>query len=477
MLTPEQCLAVQHFKTGEAERVVAFAGAGKTSTLVTMAKCAPNRRGFYLAFNKSIATEASLKFPRSVTCRTTHSVAFGTVVRMGFDGDRHLMNTPRSRTFDISAVLLKAKLPMHDDTFRSIVGTTITRFCQSDADEIQERHVPRVPGLSDADQEFLYRWAPIVAEQVWNRMADPSDDMPLGSDGYIKVWALSRPRIAADYIFVDEAQDLNPVLINVIRNQQAQVVAVGDGHQQIYEWRGARDALKILAGREFRLTKSFRFGAEIARAANGVLAAMGEEFPLAGFEMVKDQVTSVFAAATIDAVLCRSNAGVIESAMEYLDDGRAVYTPGGAGELRTLVEDAEALKSGRPARSASLMGFAKWKDVEDYVKTDEGASLKVFVNLVGRYGTGKLKGLLNRIDDKPTPGCVTISTAHKGKGLEWHTVKINYDFLPGDAEDDVNINMAERRLFYVAITRAKTSLVVDPYMLEAYSTANQDDDG
>lgn len=471
MLTPEQCEAVAYYAKELPMKVIAFAGAGKTSTLVTMAKQAPYRRGFYLAFNKSIATEAATKFPRSVTCKTTHSVAFGACVRQGYSADRKLLKDPYSRQFEVTSV--RGEMPMHVDTFKSIVAATVKRFCQSNAREIKENHVPRVPGLSPEDQEFLYRWAPMCGQETWNRMTDAGDDLPLGGDGYVKVWALSNPRIASDYIFVDEAQDLNPVLIGVIRDQQAQIVAVGDSHQQIYEWRGAKDALNILPGHECRLTRSFRFGDAIAQAANGCLTAMGERFPLHGFEVIRDEVINHHPRP--DAVLCRSNAGVLERAMEFLDGDRAVYTPGGTGEMRALVQDAEALKAARPARSASLMGFKTWKQVQDFAATEEGASLKVFVNLVGKYGPRRLLDLLERIDDKPSPGCVTIATGHKAKGLEWPVVEINADFLQGDGEDS-RISVAERRLFYVAITRAKQTLAIDPLMLEAYSTSNDDDE-
>lgn len=469
MLTPEQVYAIEYFRRELPEKLIAFAGSGKTSTLKHMAKQVPHRRGFYLAFNKSIATEAAQEFPRTVTCRTTHSVAFGTIARQGFDADNKLMKTPRSKTFDLSTV--RDKLPMNADTFRSIVATTLQRFCQSDSKMITERHAPRVPGLSDEDQEFVYQWAPDAASAVWDRMIDPRCDFPLGSDGYVKLWALGNPRIFGDYIMVDEAQDLNPVLIGVIRNQPAQIVAVGDSHQQIYEWRGARDALMILPGHECRLTRSFRFGEQIAAAANGVLEAMGEQFPLQGFSVIKDQVVST--TQGVDAVLCRSNAGVIETAIGYIDSGVKVATPGGTGEMRALVEDAQSLKNDLPARSPSLMGFTNWKDVEEYSETDEGRSLKVFVRLVGKYGTTKLARILDQIKDKAELGTITVATAHKSKGLQWPVVAISEDFLTGDSEDS-RISVAERRLFYVAITRAQRVLSVDPGTLEAFSTPDED---
>ena len=59
-------------------------------------------------------------------------------------------------------------------------------------------------------------------------------------------------------------------------------------------------------------------------------------------------------------------------------------------------------------------------------------------------------------------GCLTLSTIHSAKGLEWHTVFLIYlaeghlpSYLSLESEDDIE---EERRLFYVAATRAKVNL-------------------
>jgi len=76
-LTEEQQAVVR--SPSEALKVVAFAGAGKTSTLRAYAKARPERRMLYLAFNNAIAREAAGKFTPNVTCLTTHSLAFRAV--------------------------------------------------------------------------------------------------------------------------------------------------------------------------------------------------------------------------------------------------------------------------------------------------------------------------------------------------------------------------------------------------------------
>jgi hypothetical protein len=45
-----------------------------------------------------------------------------------------------------------------------------------------------------------------------------------------------------------------------LRAQQCQVIYVGDPYQQIYEWRGAVNAMEHIRAPECALTESFRFG-------------------------------------------------------------------------------------------------------------------------------------------------------------------------------------------------------------------------
>ena len=64
-LTQEQLDVIELAKTGSHMKLSAFAGTGKTSTLVYVAQAfaEQNRRGFYLAFNKAIADEAGYQTP------------------------------------------------------------------------------------------------------------------------------------------------------------------------------------------------------------------------------------------------------------------------------------------------------------------------------------------------------------------------------------------------------------------------------
>jgi hypothetical protein len=347
---------------------------------------------------------------------------------------------------------------------------TLRRFYQSDDPEVLTRHVPRPAKPLDFEtmEEIRYHCA-LSAQIIWHYQAQAAHPLPLGHDGYVKLWANARPRLDRNYSFlmVDEAQDLNPVLIGVIRNQGCQVVAVGDGHQQIYAWRGAVDALKQLPGAEFRLTQSFRFGSNIAAFADRLLVAMGERFTLHGNGWSGDVVRAP-EDETADAMLCRTNASVISNLADMLEVDMRVYIAGGTSELLRLIDDARRLQRGQPAETAELLGFTSWAEVEEYADTDEGAGLKVFVRLVATHGVGELQRLLGRVLPSGEGADVTLSTAHKAKGLEWSSVELSGDFMRQGADAESQVSLAERRLFYVAATRAKSLLLVDPVVAAAY---------
>lgn len=481
-LTEEQNAAGWEFTQRADLRVVAYAGAGKTSTLVAMAGARIYQRGLYLAFNKAIATEGGSKFGGTgVECRTAHSVAYRHVVGLGYSAEKMTGNI---NTRTLADVMLDCKdiagkpisvraLSYHtridgiDDISSTVMAQlllgTLRRFCQSGDDAVLPYHVPRpVKPIDDEAMELLRDYCSELANWIWYHQCQLDCPLPLGHDGYVKLWALQRPRLDRSYgvLMVDEAQDLNPVLIRVVADQHCQLVSVGDSHQQIYAWRGAVDALKQLRGREMRLTQSFRFGSNIAGFANRLLKAMGETYPLRGNGRDDDDVVMDSSADLPDAILYRTNARMIEDLAYYAGQTR-IHIAGGTSELLRMMDDAERLQRGQPAQTSELLGFTQWHEIQEYSRSDEGATLRTFVCMVDNHGVPKLRRLLGAVEPHPELAELTLSTAHKAKGLEWPTVRISEDFLRTTSEKQSRVaTLAERRLFYVAATRAKQALIV-----------------
>src|SRR5690606_22415144 len=83
-------------------------------------------------------------------------------------------------------------------------------------------------------------------QMIWQRMIDPTHEMPITHDGYLKQYQLSLPDLSGQYttILLDEAQDTNPVTNHIVCQQKCKLVYTGDMHQQIYRFRGADNAME-----------------------------------------------------------------------------------------------------------------------------------------------------------------------------------------------------------------------------------------
>lgn len=307
------------------------------------------------------------------------------------------------------------------------------------------------------------------AKIVWARMVNEHDSIPLGHDGYLKLWALSNPILATDFILLDEAQDTNPVVLDVLKKQPAQMIYVGDKYQQIYEWRGAINAMEEMkTDNSTYLTQSFRFGPVIAAAATKILNLLSEPRPLTGNPNGISQIGSVPSPRTI---LARTNSSTISAVIETIDDGKKPCLVGGNAELMHMLRGVTDLKESRPSDVPDFFGFENWQQVIEFANSGEGDHLQTFVNLVNTRGERMLMWALNRTVDESDCD-VVISTAHKAKGREWSTVRLMDDFLKSSPNKKKSDNQplngfdpAELRLFYVAFTRAKEMIEVAPTVL------------
>lgn len=463
--TAEQQAAVDAFVTGGTVAITAGAGAGKTSTLRLVAESRPRRRGLYVAFNKAVQLEAEASFPANVTAKTAHALAY----RSHGAPLRGRMQGPRMSSATVAqALALRSPVMMETDDGRAAVQPAqqaalamgvVARYCRSADRRIDAQHFVPPEGTDGVDLSELRHAVVAAATRAWTDLSSRSGRLKPTHDHYLKQWALTDPELAFDFILYDEAQDADRCIAGVLLGQGAQLVAVGDRAQALYQWRGNADILSTLAAdHRVSLTQSWRFGPAVASEANLWLAVLGDDLRITGAPGRSSRLAPL---ATPDAVLCRTNAGAVRTVMEAHDAGRKPALVGGGGEIMRLAEAAQRLQAGQPSGHPELVAFDTWGAVVDYARNDPaGTDLAIAVKLIERFGAKEVIAAIGGAIPEAYADLV-VSTVHKAKGREWDEVRVGADF-GGPTERDGEagrVSSAEAMLGYVAVTRAR--LVLD----------------
>ena len=449
-LTDEQESHINTILTGSDYAIQAPPGSGKTFLLLALAR---KMKGFGLSvsFNKLLALEAAKKFTKSVQCKTGHSLAYGAVgykyrSRLKKLTGAHLANTQSiGEWFDYNSAANKGYLILN----------TIRKYCYSDDESFNHKHLPKLPISDDAKLDEMRDDLLAYSQDIFEQMADEQADISITHDVYLKLWALSKPVINKDYIFFDEYQDSNPVISSVIKSQDCQKIFVGDQFQQIYAWRGAVNALQQDSLEKLYITQSFRFGEAIAELANQIIQSYYptdfEYVPFHGNPEVSSRVT-YDPIHHVDCIICRTNKGVIKETINALDQDKSVHILGGTQPLSYLINGIEQLKNTGRTSHPDLFLFNDFIELKDYAGSPMGGDLKPVLKLMEIYGKKQLLYILNKTTQKAASAELTITTAHKSKGLEWSSVRLANDFKAPSKEgvpsqEDTNI-------LYVAASRA-----------------------
>lgn len=457
VLTPEQ----QAVTDWQGRRLVvnAFAGTGKTATLVKFALANPDKKMLYLAFNRAVRDEAEQKFPFNVECKTSHQLAWPSQGKHY----RHRL-VSQIRITEVAKALNTRYWQLVQQ-----VMATLNRFLASPDPEISLVHYRGDEEAGGPNPTRVVQGAHFI----WQKMRDTGSAFPVTHDAYLKLYQLSAPDLTACYqtILFDEAQDANPVTQALVLRQDCQVILVGDRHQQIYRFRGADNALDAPALREadrLWLTHSFRFGPQVAEVANALLAQEGETKQVAGCGGADEVLPPGAVCAAHQAILSRTVAGVIDSALRAAGRKESICWVGGIEGYRTeQLEDLYWFSVDRTKKLKYPHLLKDYTDYDDYcriAKSTEDIEMLQSVSLLERDFPlpQKLATLRRFTVTDERRAAVTVSTAHRAKGLEWPVVVLSEDYPD---IFDPKLSGAERldeiNLLYVAVTRARKTLVMN----------------
>ena len=469
------------------KNVIAYSGCGKSTTCIGFAKNRMDKRVLYLSFNKSVALEAQKKFPKENTvCMTLNSLAYRAV-----GGQFKDRLKPGVESVDFLEVMPAIKNMTKDEKLALAYNAmrTFSSWCASADTAPGFNHIPLQAMDSVSSGEIDPEHVVTGAVEIFNAMLSDSS-YPITHDFYLKLYQLQKPRLDFDVIIVDEAQDLNPVLLSILDFQDhAEILKVGDPHQSIYGFRNAVDGLNDPDAVRYYLTTTYRFGQNLADLATTILLKRkGADRPLIGKgeEVIINDVELIEGArpgfsCPVPLNITRTKAGLLQVVMSWImpsdkavADGVVphkrkpeeigIYLPGGADNygLRELADLAHLATTGESRGAASA--YTSWVEYEAFAETTGCPNLLGNVSLVQRYG-GAIKGAAFKLKQQEVrqmhKADLAITTAHRSKGLEADYVMLHSDFpdfsdgeLP--ALDDQEVN-----LLYVAGTRSKRALLTN----------------
>ena len=344
----------------------------------------------------------------------------------------------------------------------------------------------RAMGLSWRDTAFMSPLSDRV-KWIWDIL---QDGFTRGYWDFLRLLEAAAERgmaFRADYVAVDEINDLTPLQCRIVgRSEGGKVVFCGDLNQTIHEWAGVDPAVILDLPHDVveYQNVSYRLTKEVAEYADRIISRLkdlpGEKIiPLAGTgEIIWDyNFRNVLQRATAWGnvlVLGRTNYIVDRARHEALEAGANVVL----NDDEVLKSQLSAMIKDMPptlpvAKLEALLG--PWLPSGRFWKNGAKKKLREAENrwipwstIYSEYGTPDLKrvmeGKLDWYDGRPgfDPGKTTISfsTIHAAKGSEEETVVVLRDLSTRIREGLWHSEESEVRVNYVAATRARRRLCV-----------------
>jgi superfamily I DNA and RNA helicase len=243
-----------------------------------------------------------------------------------------------------------------------------------------------------------------------------------------------------DYIFFDEFQDINNIQFEIIKKfaeNGTKIIAIGDDAQNIYQWRGSNISYILNFDKIFnntitiKLENNYRSTPEIINMSTAIIKNNTDQ--------IEKNMLATQKSINKKPIIVKYNNQTLQ-ALDIIE------------QIVNLIKNNE-----------------KPDDIVIIARNNFG--LKLFeeqLELYNRDNTEKKRieyiALINDNDknaSKTYENKLCLATIHKIKGCEWNNVfliDLDDKIFPSDC-DDIGIQ-EERRLLYVAVTRAKKFLQI-----------------
>lgn len=487
----------------------AVAGSGKSTSIVRALVRVPEHEPVaVLAFNKAIADEMKEKVAelrgetgrdfRNVRVSTFHSLGYGALCRFLRCSPAQLKTDARKVERLAEQLMTEEEMEAYGSFCADLVslakGEGIGKLCPDDYGtwfKLVEHHDLQLAS-QDAELDVAIEWARRLLKRS-NEVA--RDKKLIDYDDMLFLVVLWRCQLfPQSRIFVDEAQDTNPVRRAIVRaalRVGGKVYAVGDRGQAIYGFTGAsHDAVDLIVQDfscvEMPLTVSYRCPRAVEAIARQYVPAftVHEDAPMGSLERGVELDAALARLTDRDAILCRNVAPLVSLAYAIMAKGRGCRVLGreiGAG-LTKLVKSMRATRLDDEVRAddGAIVGQglrtklrlfqerevadAKAKGEERKAQSveDRVACVEAMIDNLpeGRRTIPALIAAIETMFSDDARGVLTLSSEHKAKGREWDRVGVWMPSLsPSPWARQEHQYQQELNLMYVTATRCRLELL------------------
>ncbi|MGL6099114.1 MAG: DarT ssDNA thymidine ADP-ribosyltransferase family protein [Fusobacteriaceae bacterium] len=510
--------------------VNAVAGSGKTTTLEGVISRWSGKKILYIVYNKKMKEEAEQRFRhyQNVKIVTGHSMAY----------EKHSLRNTREG-FDIFEISKKMKINFVESAYLAkafqefLIGKDLgySAFIFNNENKLKhlffEVYFSTYIGNLNKRTEYRdnkikltykMKYKEIVGflkeikeekliYEIENKFKEIKDtflekfqkldklilknSIPETHDYYLKKFQVNREKVYKyDIVMLDEAQDSNDVMIDIIEYKfpKSRKIIVGDTHQQIYSWRGAKNAMEYFSNIEkvglYNLSVSYRIGQEMANVCNDILKIKNSSLNIVGKnnEQKKILLPSILEKTEGSlTILFRKNFNMILKAIE---------APQRVAFLKDInidkYIDIKYFYSGKLDKIKYLHHLKKYRNCEQlkfYIEEgwEENSDIILGIKLIEYFEEefeAKMYELKNRIVsyekylELQDNTILLLGTIHGSKGYEFDRLMIDLDFLDFTQYIETMTKeeiIEELNLIYVALTRSSKKIY---YILEINFLAN-----
>ena len=388
--------------------IKSVAGSGKTTTLLNIAVKYKDKKILYLAFNKSLINEISVKI-RDKNIKNLYPMTFDALIYNVWKSDNKIEGC---NMVDLNVSKISEILPdIKRKPFRvkKYIINMFGKFCSNiEINDIED---------FSKEKNILDLWD----KTVKNEMVTYDG---LKKQALINHWCKNKIDEKYDLILIDETQDFNMVMLKILLNDTTiPKIFVGDPKQAIYQFRGCINAFDYLP--DDTLTIEFYSTFRIGNPACDIICDQ-----IDGLHMISKNMNGT---------------EYIDSWKYDLTGKKYVYL---FRSWSRLINAAKSLKQiwiynfdKQKEKIMKLFDRVQYMDESDLAQFED--DLPYFVKSLTKSELIKmLDAVENNIVEKDDAMC-HIYTIHSYKGLESPIVKL---------ADDISVK--ELNLYYVALTRA-----------------------